>query len=216
MNSAPVRQQRGAAKRQAILDGARAVFGRDGFTRARVEAIAAEAHVSTRTIYNHFDDKQRLFRELIVESAGEVRDLQIAQIERHIGKIEDLWADLNALGLAMNAVRTDFPAHFALVRQIQAEAEHLPADILEAWQETGPRAVHAALATGLAELARRGLLVIEDADRAAHQFVALVSTEIVQRSFGSSIPLDAAVVTRAVADGVTTFLRAFSARSSEI
>ena len=36
--------------------------------------------------------------------------------------------------------------HFALVRQINAELTHIPADAIEAWQETGPRRVVRALA----------------------------------------------------------------------
>ena len=44
-------------KRRAIIDGALAVFARDGYTRASIDAISAEAGVSTRTVYNHFTDK---------------------------------------------------------------------------------------------------------------------------------------------------------------
>jgi len=35
---------------------------RDGYTRASIDAISAEAGVSTRTIYNHFTDKAMLSR----------------------------------------------------------------------------------------------------------------------------------------------------------
>jgi AcrR family transcriptional regulator len=48
-------------KRRAIIDGATAVFGRDGYTRAGIDSIAKEAGVSTRTIYNHFANKEELF-----------------------------------------------------------------------------------------------------------------------------------------------------------
>ncbi|MGO4420407.1 TetR/AcrR family transcriptional regulator, partial [Streptomyces sp. MCAF7] len=49
------------AKRQAILEAAVAVFLSEGYTRASVDVIADEAHVSKQTVYNHFGDKQRLF-----------------------------------------------------------------------------------------------------------------------------------------------------------
>jgi TetR/AcrR family transcriptional regulator, mexJK operon transcriptional repressor len=48
-------------KRRAILDAAGTVFLRDGFARASIDVIAAEAKVSKQTVYNHFGDKERLF-----------------------------------------------------------------------------------------------------------------------------------------------------------
>ena len=55
-------------KRRAILAGALTVFARDGYTRASIDAIAAQAIVSTRTIYNHFQCKAHLFQTVIQES----------------------------------------------------------------------------------------------------------------------------------------------------
>lgn len=49
------------AKREAILHAAVAVFLREGYARASVEAIADRAGVSKQTVYNHFGDKERLF-----------------------------------------------------------------------------------------------------------------------------------------------------------
>ena len=43
-----------------ILDAATRVFSRDGFHRARMHAVAAEAGVAVGTIYNHFADKDDL------------------------------------------------------------------------------------------------------------------------------------------------------------
>ncbi|MEV5986378.1 helix-turn-helix domain-containing protein [Streptomyces sp. NPDC052051] len=48
-------------KRRSIAQAARAVFGREGYSRASVDANAVEAGVSKRTIYNHFTDKEQLF-----------------------------------------------------------------------------------------------------------------------------------------------------------
>ncbi|MFF5721585.1 TetR/AcrR family transcriptional regulator [Streptomyces buecherae] len=50
-----------AAKREAILQAAVAIFLREGYDRASVDAIAEEAGVSKQTIYNHFGGKERLF-----------------------------------------------------------------------------------------------------------------------------------------------------------
>ncbi|MFF6008462.1 TetR/AcrR family transcriptional regulator, partial [Prauserella flavalba] len=38
---------------------------REGYPQARVDQIAAEAGVAKATVYNHFGDKENLFRETI-------------------------------------------------------------------------------------------------------------------------------------------------------
>lgn len=100
-------------KRQAILDGALTVFARDGFTRASIDAISAEAGVSTRTIYNHFTDKAALFLAVIQESATRAADVQIAIIDRHLRKVTDVEADLIEFGLDWVTPRPDSAAHFS-------------------------------------------------------------------------------------------------------
>src|SRR3954453_606464 len=54
------------AKRAAILEGARAVFMRQGFTQGSMDAVAAEAGVGKQTIYRHFRSKEAL-GEAVVE-----------------------------------------------------------------------------------------------------------------------------------------------------
>ncbi|GGU62135.1 TetR/AcrR family transcriptional regulator [Lentzea flava] len=156
-------------KRQAILRGALSVFARDGYTRASIDAIAKEAEVSTRTLYNHFADKADLFRHVIQASAEEAAQDQIALVERHFHKITDLEQDLIAFGKAMGA-QQGHAEHFALVRQINAELTHIPAEAVEAWQETGPRKVRRALA---AELEKLGF---KDPKRAAVHLMLLTLT----------------------------------------
>lgn len=127
------------------------MFARDGYSRASIDAIAKEAEVSTRTLYNHFADKADLFRNVIQASSSEAARDQIALIERHFHKVTDLEKDLIAFGKAMGA-QQGHAEHFALVRQINAELAHIPAEAIEAWQETGPRRVKQALADELEKL----------------------------------------------------------------
>ncbi|GAA2817642.1 TetR/AcrR family transcriptional regulator [Saccharopolyspora taberi] len=201
--------RRGPEKRRAILEGAREVFGRDGYTRASIDAIAKAAEVSTRTIYNHFKDKEELFRAVILESAEQVREVQLADLDRNLGKIVDLESDLVDLGLAFTRVMPRFGAHFALVRQIQAEIGHVPDDVIHAWQEAGPQRVHEDLARRLAELGDRGLLDVPDPKRAALHFVALVGSEVQSRTYYGALPIGDAEREEIVRAGVEVFLRAY-------
>ncbi|MGK4580530.1 TetR/AcrR family transcriptional regulator [Kitasatospora sp. HPMI-4] len=203
------RPRRGLAeKRAAIASAACAVFGRDGYTRAGIDAIAKEADVSTRTIYNHFPGgKEQLFATVIHESASRVAAAQCEVMERHLGRVVDLEADLAALGLAWVRPLTEFSGHFALVRQVIAEAGHLPPAVLADWRQAGPEAVQAELARHLGRLADQGLLVAGDPDRAARHFILLVATEITNRTMWGLFPLPEPEVQAMVAAGVRDFLR---------
>lgn len=204
------RPRRGRAdKRQAITSAALRVFGREGYTRASIDAIAGEAAVSTRTIYNHFGDKEHLFLAVIQDSATQVADAQIELIRRHLDTIIDLEQGLTAFGLVWATSSSEFAEHFALVRQIHAEVGHIPTATLQAWQEIGPQRVHHELARRMQHLADRGLLAVDDADRAASHLVLLTSTEIVNRSYHGARPLPDNEVTDIVTAGIRTFLHGY-------
>ncbi|MCZ9347827.1 TetR/AcrR family transcriptional regulator, partial [Streptomyces sp. TRM76130] len=112
------------AKREAITRAARAVFGREGFTAAGIETIAAEAEVSTRTIYNHFTGKEELFAAVIEDSSTRVADVLVDLTQRHLGPVSEahrLEAALLALATAWNRPRAEFADHFAVVHRMRAE-----------------------------------------------------------------------------------------------
>ncbi|HEX6471016.1 MAG TPA: TetR/AcrR family transcriptional regulator [Streptosporangiaceae bacterium] len=196
-------------KRAAIVRAARAVFGREGYTRASVDAIAAEARVSKRTIYNHYTDKEQLFLSVALAGAADVTKAIGEIMERHLRKIVDIEEDLIAFSLDRVAAIRAFPDHFALVRTIEAEVTRLPPDMLEAWKEAGPLSAHIRLAPYLRKIAERGSLVIDDAEEAANHLTLLTVTDVNQRSFYGAIPLPQEQVDEIVTKGVRTFLRLY-------
>jgi AcrR family transcriptional regulator len=198
-------------KRRAIAHAARTVFGREGYTGASVDVIAAEAGVSKRTVYNHYSDKEQLFLSVILEGSAQVAETHLHIADRHLRKILDLDADLIAFGLEWATSPTAFAGHFALVRTIQAEAVRISPVVLEAWQDAGPRAFQRELALRLRRIADRGLLVIDDAETAALHFNLLTFVNVAQRSFYYAIPLDEAEITDIVTNGVQTFLHLYRA-----
>lgn len=193
-------------KHRSILDGALTIFARDGYTRASIDAIAAEAGVSTRTIYNHFQDKANLFQEVIQESAARVADAQIMIIENYFRKITDLEDDLVEFGLAWLAPMPDFADHSALVQQVNAEAGHIPKSAVSAWQKAGPQRVLEVLAGRLAQLTD---LKVDNPTRAAHHFAVLIMPP--NLSFPGALPHqgDRAEAVRA---GVRVFLNGYRGR----
>lgn len=193
-------------KRRAIIAGAMTLFARDGYTRASLDAIAAESGVSSRTIYNHFKDKAQLFEAVIQDSSQRTADAQLAVIDRHLGKIVDLESDLVEFGLAWRAVSgggADAAPHFALVRQILAEHEHIPPPAIEAWMRNGPRRVREELAARLSRIAQREALDVPDPERAAAHLILLISGD--NLSTRAEAP-DEKEITATVAAAVHTFL----------
>lgn len=198
-----------AEKREAITNGALRVFARDGYTRASIDAIAAEAAVSTRTIYNHFRNKEDVFRAVIEESASRVAEAQLALLETHLDAVTDLEADLVRLATAWSRPMFDYRDHFSIVRQIRAEVGHIPDSVLDAWRDAGPRRVTKALARHLQHLADRGLLDLADPHRAALQFTTLVAEEVVTRTFHGLLPLPDEEIADIAVSGVHVFLHGY-------
>ena len=66
----PLRAEKSAARRAAILKAALDEFCEKGFAATRVEDVAARAGVAKGTIYLNFKDKQALFEELTRSTLG--------------------------------------------------------------------------------------------------------------------------------------------------
>jgi AcrR family transcriptional regulator len=205
-------------KRIAMAGAACTVFGREGYTRASVDALAAAAGVSTRTLYNHFPGgKADLFRTVVTWTSSEVKDAQLGRIHallnlEHPPRPEDLERDLVALARAFVGLMAEFPDHFALVRHIHAEADHVPPEVLQAWQDAGPRPVDRGLADAMAGLAAAGLIDVHgDASLTGVHFSALTAHQIVQLSHYGVRPLPKETTERLIRAGVAAFLRAYRA-----
>lgn len=65
---------RSELKRAAILEAAVAEFQVQGFRDTSMDRIADHANVSKRTVYNHFESKEVLFRAIVAEMLSEQDD----------------------------------------------------------------------------------------------------------------------------------------------
>ncbi|MFI0087087.1 TetR/AcrR family transcriptional regulator [Streptomyces bobili] len=202
----------------ALAGAACTVFGREGYARASVDALAAEAAVSTRTLYNHFPGgKAQLFSTVVTWTSSTVKDAQLALLNAVLDperppRPEDLERDLTVLARGFVGLMADYPDHFALVRHIHAEADHVPPEVLQAWREAGPAPVGQAFAQSLEALAEAGLLDVHgDAALAATHFTALISHTLTQQSHYGVRPLPESETERLITGGVAAFLRAYRA-----
>lgn len=61
--------------REDIIDEALALFNRDGF-ELKLDDLAKELHISKKTIYKFFKNKEDIFRTVIVESFNSTHEMQ--------------------------------------------------------------------------------------------------------------------------------------------
>jgi AcrR family transcriptional regulator len=192
-----------SVKREAVERAARAVFGRLGYARASIDQIAAEAGVSTRTLYNHFSDKLGLFSQVLVDGAAEVADAFEQRLADGIGDPAPE-RSLLVLGEAIVAHRAQFPEHFALVSRLNAERDQFPDELVVAWLAAGPRRVRARLEARLVQLAGAAGVSLADSRAAARHLVALCTSTIFTEPDGARPPTDAEL-----ADAVAVFARGY-------
>src|ERR1700722_10134894 len=76
-------------KHDAIGAAALTLFARDGYERTSVDAIAAEAGVSKRTVYSHYGDKENLFLLVIADTYDQMRERFAEIIARMTGEVTD-------------------------------------------------------------------------------------------------------------------------------
>jgi TetR/AcrR family transcriptional regulator, mexJK operon transcriptional repressor len=194
-------------KRAAILAAAAEVFGREGYGHASVDVIAAEAGVAKPTVYNHFGDKETLFREAIAADADRALAEHLAAVDQ-LRDGDDLRAALENVGHHMLVCHCA-ERSVALRRLLNAELGRFP-DLIDIVRGRAADRVTDALADRLARLALAGRLRRLDPTQAAEQFLALLTGPIEARSrLGTRRVADDELwtVTRAAAD---TFLRAYA------
>ncbi len=199
------------AKRMSVIDAAAGVFCREGFGGANIDLIAAEAGVSRQTVYNHYRDKETLFKAVVAEitersNAGVFATL--ATFPDHPGDLEE---DLVAFAARLNGNCVCSRDGKFLRRLVQNEGERYP-ELFAAWREHGPGKTWAALAARFARLALAGHLDIDDPDVAARQFLALNGADLHLTFMLGGTPTEEQI-RRSAQNAVRTFLKAYGRKA---
>ena len=77
-------------KRAQILTFAKKKFERFGFNKTTVDEIAKDASISKRTLYQEFENKEKILEELFMFEALSVRKAILNQINKIIEPTEKL------------------------------------------------------------------------------------------------------------------------------
>ncbi|MGW5414171.1 TetR/AcrR family transcriptional regulator [Actinomadura geliboluensis] len=196
-----------AQKRAAILAAARDMFLADGFDRSSVDAVAARAKVSKRTVYDYFGDKRTLLKAVV----DDIGQSLVTTVQRTLDdtltdrtQAADLEDALVAFSMRIATDMLGSAEYATLQRLVRTESGHLPRRGYSSMANTPDEE----LAERLAAFAEAGLLDVPDPRLAADQFIALTFGVALDR-FGSANAAEDTRVRPLVVEGVRTFLRAY-------
>lgn len=192
------------AKRQAILDAAKALFVRNGYVSTSMDAVATEAGVSKLTVYSHFNDKETLFTAAVVARCEE----QMPEL------FIDLNAELPAAALLLNVARgfqvlINSPESIELHRLMVALGTQDP-KLSQTFFAAGPQRILHEMERLLSRLEKSGQLKFDSARTAAEHFLSLIKGVCNFRLLvGCGERPDAASAELHVQDVVKLFMRAY-------
>ena len=192
-------------KHDAIAAAALVLFARDGYERTSVDAIAAEAGASKRTVYSHYGDKENLFLLVLSETYDTMLERVRDIVDRNLRDVDDLRSALTTCIREIVRTITRAPERATLVRLLISEAPHFPA-ILDLWQNRG---IVSLIAEPLAKLAAAGLLDTDDPTQAAEHLSALTLGQVNDKSVMGTIQLTDSEADRIIRSGIAVFMRAY-------
>lgn len=196
-----------AQKRGAILSAARELFLTDGFDRSSVDAVAARAGVSKRTVYDYFGDKRSLLRA-VFDAVGQSLLATIRRtLDDTLNGVTDAAELEPALVTFSMRIATDMldSAEYVTLRRLaRTGSDHLP----HPEDRALTNAPEEAIGERLAALADAGLLVVPDPRLAADHFLALTFGVAISR-LGSANAVEDSRVRALIIEGIRAFLRAY-------
>jgi TetR/AcrR family transcriptional repressor of mexJK operon len=163
----PGRRRRSESKRAVILDAAEALFIAEGYERASVDAIAARAQVSKRTVYDHFGEKETIFLRVLERVNDALASTVRTAIDEELAPGRDLREALTAFGRRL-VTRTFPSSDYVTFRRLTSRQRPIP-QLAEDARDRPERM----LAERFAALAADGEIRAADPGLAARHFTAL-------------------------------------------
>ena len=110
-----MKQERGARRRERILDAAFSVFSQRGYRQAGVDEVGRQAETSKGGVYFHFPTKESLFLELLRTTA----DRLTGKVERSMAPYDD---PIERADVALQTVLGVFAGHRTMARLFLIDA----------------------------------------------------------------------------------------------
>jgi TetR/AcrR family transcriptional regulator, mexJK operon transcriptional repressor len=162
-----------SARSAALLAAATRVFLRDGYGDASIDKVAAEARVSTRTIYERFKNKADLLAAVITRLVD--RDMATVLATAELDRLDPKEA-LTVIAQTITG-RVRDPDSAALFRIVATEAQRFP-ELAAKMRESSKQQWDSAIANYFRGQINRGTLALADPDRAAGLFLQMICAEL--------------------------------------
>jgi TetR/AcrR family transcriptional repressor of mexJK operon len=170
--------------RQRILEVATELFLAEGYGSTTIEAVAARAGISKRTLYHRFDDKSALFAAVVHDIIEHIRPPpDVALVEG--ATLRDVLRRLAAMILRAALA----PKALALHRLVMAESARFPELIRAVHNDGSTREATALIGGLLARDLHESKLNAENRVFAAQQFIVMVVSQPQRRAMGYGAPM---------------------------
>lgn len=201
----PEAQIKKGRKFDQVIDGARAVFMREGYEGASVDEIARDAGVSKATLYSYFPDKQHLFMAVLSAECAHQSEIEFSMAAGNQPVPETLrMICVELIGFVTSPFGQD------IFRVCMAEAPRFPA-LGQAFYESGPQRWNRKIADYLQSPPARAALDIDDPTLAADQLAQLCRADLLLKIMFGIVPAAAPEDIDRIADeAVKTFLSRYA------
>ena len=170
--------------RQRILEVATELFLAEGYGSTTIEAVAARAGISKRTLYHRFDDKSALFAAVVHDIIEHIRPPpDVALVEG--ATLRDVLRRLAAMILRAALA----PKALALHRLVVAESARFPELIRAVHNDGSTREATILIGGLLARDLHESKLTAENRAFAAQQFIVMVVSQPQRRAMGYGAPM---------------------------
>ena len=205
--TASARELRRRNKKRQIVEAAREVFLREGFSGASVDAIVHKAGVSKRTLYSYYAGKEEIFIDVMQMQLGALYR-QFETDPKHPGRLADR---LQRIGVELLRIANS-PQTLALFRITAAEANRFPALARLFFEERFEKVIDGIAAMLEQEGGSSGVR-IGDARQAGEHFLDLVFGTAYHRVvFGTIPPMNARAIEARIRRALAYFLEAYRTR----
>ncbi len=192
-------------KRNAVLSAAAELFLERGYEPVSMDAIAAKADVSKRTVYSYYESKTALFAAILVAHCNSMGGVALPQhAQGHDPRVV-----LTEYGRVFVRMITS-PRAVAMQRIIFREVERVP-DVGRIFFESGPQRHIVKLADYLKQADREKKLAVDDPVGAAVLFMSIVKAPFhLHQLCGLLGEVPESEIERSVKNSVKYFLKAFT------
>ncbi len=161
-------------KRQEIMRAARLVFAMRGYESATLDEIAEKAEFAKGTLYNYFDSKETLFREIVETVLNDV----VRLAENTLNESGSVKEQFHSFALQMISY---YKANEDLLRILTRELNRIQLERELTHMVNHAQRIAAVLASALRREIHKKAIIKEDPLELANMFISMIHDRVMRR-----------------------------------